>query len=114
MALTATPISIAQFEIITVNTDQLVYTVTQPKVIIKEILVANFNDADSRANIAVVPSGETLSPIHYIFNKVKTKKNESRIISGISTVLDTGGTIYIKGDKLDTVVKISAVEFTTI
>ncbi len=114
MALTATPIRLTQFDFPAATTDYLIYTVTQPKVIIKEIVLFNRNTADRNISVAVVPSGETLGVQHYIFLNGKALDGESNIFTGMSIVCETGDTIYATSTDTDTGIYISGVEFTEV
>lgn len=114
MALTATPIRIARHFFTTANTDELIYTVIAPKVIIKEVMLINHNSQDKEISLAVVPQGETLGIQHYIFLNGKAHGDESNIFTGLSLVCETGDTIYVKSSSSDTIINISGVEFTII
>lgn len=118
MALTAVPKRFCQFRIPAVNTDYLVYTMTEPKGIIKEIVIWNFDNRDRNLSVAVVPSGETLGTEHYFFLNGKALGQESNIFTGLATVLEQGDKIYVTGDSASSgkelQVMISGVEFTEI
>jgi len=116
MALTATPIRICQFYFTNANyqDDNLVYTVTQPKVIIKEILLANRNTTNDNASLAIVPQGETLGAEHYIFLNGRALDEESNIFTGISLVCETGDRVYVTASDSDITITVSGVEFTEI
>lgn len=114
MALTATPIRIAQQEITAANTDILIYTVAQPKVIIKEINIYSQKAQNKTLSLAIVPNGETLGVQHYCFLNGNAIGLESNIFTGLSMVCETGDTIYISGNSTGLYVYISGVEFTEI
>ena len=118
MALTAIPKRFCQFRITDVETDFLVYTMTEPKGIIKEIVLWNFDNQDREISVAIVPDGETLGPQHYFFLRGKAIGNESNIFTGLSTVLEQGDKIYVHGNYYvvdhELQVQISGVEFTEI
>jgi len=114
MALTATPIKLTQHYITTANQDDLVYTVSQPKVVIKEIMLTNHYSSNRRISIAIVPSGETLGASHYVFLNALVNDEESKLFTGLSIVLNTGDKIYVTAQHADMSVYISGVEFTTI
>ncbi|MEA3370810.1 MAG: hypothetical protein U9Q40_05665 [Campylobacterota bacterium] len=118
MALTAIPKRFCQFRITAADTDFLVYTMTEPKGIIKEIILWNFDNQDREVSVAIVPSGETLGPKHYFFLRGQALGQESNIFTGLATVLEQGDRIYVNGnyyvvDK-ELQVQISGVEFTEI
>lgn len=114
MALTATPLRITQHRFIAANTDDLVYTVSQPKVIIKEIILANPLTSNKFVSVAVVPSGELLGAQHYCFLQGKALDGESKLFTGLNIVCETGDRIYATSSAADIDIYISGVEFTTI
>lgn len=118
MALTAIPKRFCQFQITAANTDFLVYTMTEPKGIIKEIVLWNFDNQDRAVSVAIVPAGETLVPKHYFFLRGLAVGEESNIFTGLSTVLEQGDRIYVTGDyyvvNRELQIQISGVEFTEI
>jgi len=114
MALTATPIKIAQFHITTANNDDLLYTVTQPKVVIKEMMLTNHTTSNRNISVAIVPQGETLGSSHYVFLNARVNDKEAKLFTGLSIVLNTGDRIYASGSRADLSIYISGVEFTTI
>jgi len=118
MALTAIPKRFCQFQIPAADTDFLVYTMTAPKGIIKEIVLWCHDNQNRAVSVAVVPAGETLGPQHYFFLRGLALGNESNIFTGLSTVLETGDRIYVQGDYYvvdrELQVQISGVEFTEI
>lgn len=114
MALTATPIRLTQHEFVVANTDDLIYTVTQPKVVIKQIMLANPLTSNKFVSVAIVPSGETLGSHHYIFLQAKALDGETKLFTGLSIVCETGDRIYTTSTSVDIVIQIDGVEFTTI
>lgn len=114
MALTATPIRLFQHAFTAAGTDDLVYTVTQPKVIIKEIDLYNTSNRDANISLAVVPSGETLGVQHYVFLNGKALQEETKLFTPLSIVCETGDKIYVTTSRTNTYIYVSGVEFTTI
>lgn len=118
MVLTAVPKRFCQFRIPAANTDYLVYTMTEPKGIIKEIVLWNLDTRDRDISVAIVPSGETLGSQHYFFLNGRALGEESNFFTGISSVLEQGDRIYVSGTAAgsgkELQVMISGVEFTEI
>ena len=118
MALTATPKRFCYMQISPADTDILVYTMTGPKAIIKEIILWNFDQQDHAVSVAIVPSGESLAAKHYFFLNGKALSTESNIFTGLSVVLETGDKLYVNGDfhvvDKELQILISGVEFTEI
>lgn len=114
MALTATPIKIAQFHVTTANNDDLLYTVSQPKVVIKEMMLTNHTGSNRNMSVAIVPQGETLGTSHYVFLNARVNDAESKLFTGLSIVLNTGDKIYVSAQQSNMSIYISGVEFTTI
>ena len=114
MALTATPIKITQFHITSANQDDLIYTVTQPKVVIKEFMFTNHTSSNRDMSVAIVPQGETLGASHYVFLNAAIPSDETKLFTGLSIVLNTGDRLYVTAERSDMSIYVSGVEFTTI
>ncbi len=114
MALTATPLRLFQHTFATKDIDELVYSVAQPKLIIKEIVLINPSGTDVKITLSVVPSGETLGPQHDVFLDGKAKKAASTFFTGISLVCEPGDNIYVTAEEANVYMYVSGAEFTTI
>ncbi len=114
MALTATPLRIIQYRFPVANTDDLLYTVSQPKLVIKEIILANPLTSNKYVSLAIVPSGQTLGAQHYVFLRGRALDQESKLFTGLNMVCESGDRIYATSTAADVDLYVSGVEFTTI